>query len=360
MTPPEILIFREQLLKWFSKNKRELPWRTKPNWYKIYLSEIILQQTTVSQGLPYFKKFIKKFPDIKSLATADEQEVLHTWAGLGYYSRARNMLKTAKILHSKYGGSFPEDYSEAIKLPGVGPYSAAAILSIHFNKAHAVMDGNVIRVVARLFAIKKDTRDPETLRRIKQKTDILLDLKSPGIFNEAFMELGALVCTPQNPNCNKCPVNSACQAYSTGQLSKIPFKSPAIKKHRKFQIAALLMYNSKIGIVRRAGQGLLAGMWELPNVEVSATEFENGYLEAVKSKFLSGGVLMTESEKFVHTYSHIHLTYKVIVIKVENDSLILNNYSDIQWVNLKSIKSYAIHNAHKKILLWHKNPIIKN
>ena len=232
---------QKRLLNWFKKNKRGLPWRKEPNWYKTFLSEIILQQTTVAQGLPYFQKFLKKYPDIGSLAQANEQDVLHLWAGLGYYSRARNMLKTAKIISNNYAGHFPQDYKTALSLPGIGPYSASAILSIAFNLPYPVVDGNVIRVISRLFAIKNDTRDPITLKSIKEYAHRLLDKKEPGSFNEAMMELGTMVCNLKLPQCQSCPLNNFCTAYQKDLTKIIPYKSKPAKKKKNRGIRELLM-----------------------------------------------------------------------------------------------------------------------
>jgi A/G-specific adenine glycosylase len=359
MKPDEIKQFRHLLLEWFDKNKRVLPWRINPNWYKTYLSEIILQQTTIEQGLPYFLKILRKYPDISQLAKADEQEMLHQWAGLGYYSRAVNMLKAAQIIVKEYKCIFPDNYKQAVKLPGIGPYSGSAILSIARNKPLSVTDGNVIRVIARLLAIRKDTRNSKTIKLIKQWADSLLDREQPGKFNEALMELGALLCTPQKPQCNSCPVSTFCRSYLKKLTTRIPFRSAPAAKHKKFQIAAILEFNSKICLVRRPARGLLAGMWELPAMEISGFDFQNPDIKIFMKKHQIRGNIKTFSGEMTHLYSHIHLSYKAVIIQVNHADLQLDNYTDMIWISKDETDKYPVHNSHKKILKWY-NEIFKN
>ena len=345
--------FRSKLITWFSQNKRDLPWRKNPTWYKTYLSEVILQQTTVEQGLPYFDKFIRNYPSITQLAKADEQEILNLWAGLGYYSRARNMLKAAKLITQNYNGIFPDKYGHAIKIPGIGPYSASAILSISYQKPYAVVDGNVIRVISRLFAIKKDVRQTETINGIMKKAKLLLDKNKPGIFNEAMMELGATVCTPKVPNCGQCPVSAFCKSFSKNIVEKIPFKSAASAKHQRYQLALILTTDSEILICRRPGKGLLAGMWEFPAYEINKSEFE-------ADDYLPDDLQLTiqsKSTTFRHIYSHIDLKYKAIVGRLIGNSIKFEKYTDQKWIGIHEMSNFAIHNAHIKLLEWYLNDI---
>lgn len=356
MTQPQIKHFRSALLKWFYKNKRDLPWRKNRTWYKTYLSEIILQQTTVEQGLPYFLKFLKKYPDIKKLAVAEEQEILNVWAGLGYYSRARNMHKAAQIIVSNFNAQFPSNYKDALKIPGVGPYTASAILSIVFREPLPVVDGNVIRVICRVFAINNDVRLNETLNRIKIKADILLDKTHPGDFNESLMELGATVCTAKKALCSKCPVSEYCLSYRKNYVNQIPFKSPAAAKHKKYQIAFVLKNDSRILIVQRPSKGLLAGMWELPAFEINHNQFENGSANLLKKLNLNP---FNHSDIFRHIYSHIDLKYKAYVAEFDNKEIRFANYIDQKWIKLNEAGNFAIHNAHNKIIDWYKKDILK-
>ncbi len=200
--------FSSDLLDWYRKNKRDLPWRDCGDPYKIWISEIMLQQTRVDQATPYYYRFIERFPTVQKLAEAEIHDVLMAWEGLGYYSRARNLHMAAKEIMEKFNGTIPETWDEITQLKGIGPYTASAILSIAFNKKYAVVDGNVIRVLTRYFGIEDDVRLTSVKNRIQESSDELIDEQFPGDFNQALMELGAIVCTPANPNCDSCPVSS--------------------------------------------------------------------------------------------------------------------------------------------------------
>ena len=215
---------RKRLLGWFHKYRRELPWRLNKDPYRIWLSEIMLQQTRVAAVIPYYERFLERFPDIRALAEAPEEEVLRLWSGLGYYSRARNLQRAAQQIVARHGGEFPRTAEEALALPGIGSYTAAAILSIAFGAKHAALDGNVARVLSRLDAIRGDSRENGRWRSLQRAADKLLDPKSPSDWNEAMMELGAMVCTPRAPQCLVCPVAEFCRARRLGLTSVIPEK----------------------------------------------------------------------------------------------------------------------------------------
>ena len=215
---------RKRLLGWFRKHRRELPWRINKDPYRIWLSEIMLQQTRVAAVIPYYERFLERLPDIRALAEAPEEEVLRLWSGLGYYSRARNLQRAALQIVAKHGGQFPRTLDEALALPGIGSYTAAAISSIAFGAKHAVLDGNVARVLARLDAIQGDLRENGRWRGLQKSADQLLDPKSPSDWNEAMMELGAMVCTPRAPQCLVCPVAEFCRARRFGLAEVIPEK----------------------------------------------------------------------------------------------------------------------------------------
>lgn len=219
-----LIRFRKNLLAWFSQFQRDLPWRRTCDSYRIWLSEIMLQQTRVAAVIPYYEKFLQQFPTVQALAAAPEEEVLRLWSGLGYYSRARNLQKTARELAAKHGGAFPSEYEQALALPGIGAYTAAAILSIAYGKKHAVLDGNVARVLARLGAFRGDLRKNGTWQELQNTADRLLDETSPGDWNQAMMELGATLCTPRSPQCLLCPVGEFCEARKKGLAGIIPEK----------------------------------------------------------------------------------------------------------------------------------------
>jgi A/G-specific adenine glycosylase len=216
--------FREELLRWFRQFQRDLPWRRNRDPYRIWISEIMLQQTRVAAVLPYYERFLERFPTIPALAAAPEEEVLTHWSGLGYYSRARNLQRAAQRIVSEHGGEFPSAHDDALALPGIGPYTAAAILSIAFNAKHAVLDGNVARVVARLDAVRGDLRETKNWKALQKSADALLDPQSPSDWNQAMMELGAMICTPTSPQCLLCPVAKFCKALRLGLTNVIPEK----------------------------------------------------------------------------------------------------------------------------------------
>src|ERR1700676_4418227 len=214
--------FRKQLLGWFRQFQRDLPWRRNKDSYRIWLSEIMLQQTRVAAVIPYYERFLERFPDVNALATAPQEEVLRLWSGLGYYSRARNLQRAAQEIVAKYGRVFPRAENDALELPGIGSYTAAAILSIAYGAKYAVLDGNVARVLARIFAVRGDLREAKRWQALQKSADALPDPKSPGNCNQAMMELGATLCTPQSPECLLCPVKKFCQARELGIAESLP------------------------------------------------------------------------------------------------------------------------------------------
>jgi len=231
----ELTAFRKNLLGWFRQYKRDLPWRRTKDPYRIWLSEIMLQQTRVAAVIPYYARFLARFPDVQALAAAPQEEVLRLWSGLGYYSRARNLQRAAQEIVAKHGGVFPRDEKDALALPGIGRYTAAAILSIAYGAKHAVLDGNVARVLARIFAVHGDLRDAKRWQSLQQSADALLDTKSPSDWNQAMMELGATLCTPQSPQCLLCPVTQFCQARKLGIAESLP----ARRKKRATEVITL-------------------------------------------------------------------------------------------------------------------------
>jgi A/G-specific adenine glycosylase len=218
----ELIAFRMQVLGWFRQYRRDLPWRRTKDPYRIWLSEVMLQQTRVAAVIPYYERFLERFPDIHALATAPQDEVLRLWSGLGYYSRARNLQRAAQEIVAKHDGVFPRAEKDALELPGIGSYTAAAILSIAYGARYAVLDGNVARVLARIFAVRGDLRDAKRWQALQKSADALLDLKSTGDWTQAMMELGATLCTPQSPQCLLCPVTQLCQARKLGITESLP------------------------------------------------------------------------------------------------------------------------------------------
>lgn len=283
----ELKKFRGKLLGWFRRCRREMPWRQTRDPYCIWLSEIMLQQTRVAAAIPYYERFLKRFPTVQSLAGAQEEEVLRLWSGLGYYSRARNLHRAAKVIVALHGGKFPREYAAALALPGVGKYTAAAILSIAHGAPHAVLDGNVARVLARLQAVRGDLRMPRNWRALQARADLLLEISDAGGWNEALMELGATVCTPGAPDCPVCPVAEFCRARRKGLAEAIPEKRKK-RAPEKIHLAVAVFLDPEGRTILRAPEkkpphektkpagrrgsvlsALFSGMWHFPAVAVT-------------------------------------------------------------------------------------------
>jgi A/G-specific adenine glycosylase len=261
-----VAAFARKLLRWYQASQRELPWRSSRDPYRIWLSEIMLQQTRVETVLPYYDAFLKRFPDVAALASAPESEVLAMWSGLGYYSRARNMQRAARQIAA--AGAFPSDYAALRALPGVGDYTAAAVASIAFELPHAAVDGNVLRVVARIHNDAGDIGSPLTRRRFQEFAQEALDRRHPGEFNQAMMELGATVCLPRNPRCLLCPVRDLCGAQAAGRTAELPVKLKR-QESRSETISVAVVFRGDMVLLRQrpADASRMAGFWELPSAE---------------------------------------------------------------------------------------------
>jgi len=277
----ELAAFQKNLLEWFRQFRRDLPWRNTNDPYRIWISEIMLQQTRVAAAIPYFEKFLKRFPNVQALAEAHPDEVLRYWSGLGYYGRARNLQKAAQQIVSKHGGTFPTSPEDVLALPGIGKYTAAAILSIAFGEKQAVLDGNVARVVARLGTVRGDLREPRRWQELQRTADALLDPAAPGDWNQAMMELGATLCTPKSPQCLICPVAQFCEGRKQGIAESLPEKR---KKRPTVQVTlAAGVFASENGwtflLPPPKGRNdealadyvpiLVSGMWHFPTVSVN-------------------------------------------------------------------------------------------
>ena len=257
------------LIRWYSYNKRALPWRETKDPYKIWVSEIILQQTRVNQGLNYYDRFIDKYPDVQSLADSSIDELLKLWQGLGYYSRARNMHYTANEIVREFKGQFPSDYSDLLKLKGIGDYTASAIASISFNQTTAVLDGNVFRVVSRFFGISESTQTASGKKVFKEKLSELIPKKDPGTFNQAIMEFGALQCTPHNPDCTNCPLKTSCFAFNHQMISELPVKKQKVKQQDRFFNYFFIIHDEYTFIEQRTSNDIWKLLYQLPLIETA-------------------------------------------------------------------------------------------
>jgi A/G-specific adenine glycosylase len=315
--------FTNLLIEWYLQNKRDLPWRNTTNPYPIWLSEIILQQTRVAQGMPYFYAFLESFPTVKELAIADEQQVLKLWQGLGYYSRARNLHQTAQYIANELDGVFPNSYAGLIQLKGIGEYTAAAIASFAYNEPVPVVDGNVFRVVSRYFGIESDISTGKTKKEFTALAAELLSKEQPALFNQAIMEFGAMHCTPKNPDCENCIFNSSCVALQKGLVGQLPFKSKKIKiRKRYFNYIVLQDKKGNTKIQQRTDKGIWHNLYEFPLFETTQEEGFETIAPLIKNDTDFGDSVVSIQEanpiSLIHKLSHQHLYIKFWKVTVNN------------------------------------------
>jgi A/G-specific adenine glycosylase len=345
----EIPKFRRRLLSWFSKRKRDLPWRRTRDPYRIWLSEIMLQQTRVAAVIPYYERFLETYPDVQSLAGAKTDRVLASWAGLGYYSRARNLQRAAKEIAERHAGHFPREYEAALALPGIGRYTAAAVLSIAYDAPHAVLDGNVARVLARIGVLRGELRAPALWRKLEAAAQDLLARNAPGDWNEAMMELGATVCTPKSPLCGECPVEMWCRARQLGIAEKLP---SARKKRATVQVtlaaAVLLDPRGRTLLVRQLdGEGaLFSRLWQFPALETTGSDARASLSEHLRKTFgvaVNGNLTPLATARHTVTFRNVRL--EPYLIRVAR----LPRLTGARTVTLGQIRRLPISNATQKI-----------
>ena len=328
------------LLAWYDLNSRTLPWRSVVTPYRTWVSEIMLQQTRVGAVIPYFERFMEELPDVSALAAVSEERLFKLWEGLGYYSRARNLQKAAKIVVSDFGGALPQSYHALLSLPGIGEYTAAAIASINFSEPVAAVDGNLLRVAARVSGCGEDIMDAKVRRLFRQRLDAAIDLDRPGAYNQAMMDLGATVCLPNGaPKCEICPARTVCEAYKNGLTEVLPVR--AKKKARKIEerTVLLLFQNGKAALRKRADTGLLASLWEFPSVLGNLDEA--GVSLALAQMGLSAQTVEpTGSAK--HIFTHIEWDMKGYFADVTGET------DDLFWADAAAFDAAAIPTAFKK------------
>lgn len=330
-----------------------MPWRGEADPYKIWISEIMLQQTQVQQATPYFRNFISLFPTVQELAKADQQEVLKAWEGLGYYSRARNLHAAAKMVVDEFNGRLPDTYEEIIKLKGVGPYTAAAVTSIAFSKPNAVVDGNVIRVITRYYGIENDTRSSKTRRQVQELADELIDEQNPGDFNQALMELGSQLCTPSKPECETCPIQPGCIASKIAKTDSIPYKSPAKKKPHYTIGVGIIERDSddKILIALRPNEAMLGGLWEFPGGKQENGEDIQETVERELKEELGVEVkAYKELTSLKHTYSHFSITMHAWHCKLLSGEPKPKESQKVKWVATEELQEYPFPKANQVLI----------
>jgi A/G-specific adenine glycosylase len=350
ISPAERTAVRQALAAWYDRHRRDLPWRRTRDPYAIWISEVMLQQTQVKTAIPYFQRFMDLFPDVERLARADEQTVLKVWEGLGYYSRARNMHRAAKIMQAN-GGRVPADRPALRQLPGIGDYIAAAVLSIAFDQPYAVVDGNVKRVVSRLLCLDVPVNRSNTHATFQAAADQLLDRDRPSRHNQAVMELGALVCMPKQPLCAQCPLGFVCQALRHRNVEQYPRRMERRPVGEQQWIAAVIVKNGHLLLTRRPAAGLLAGLWEFPSARLAVGQDPpQACIDHVRAALGLRVRLQKRIASVRHTYTHFKLRMEVYLCHWQNGRIRLNGPAAFQWVRPAQIENFALHRAMHKVL----------
>ncbi len=327
------------LLEWFRDNARKLPWRDDPTPYHVWLSEVMLQQTRVAAVLDYYNRFLMEAPDVAALTVLPEERLMKLWQGLGYYSRARNLQKAAKVIVEEHGGRFPSDYAGIRALPGVGDYTAGAICSIAFGQAVPAVDGNVLRVYARVCGDDGDITTPQMKKKVTQDLEKVIPVNAAGAFNQALMELGATVCLPNGaPLCERCPAKEFCAALSQERISELPVKAPKKPRRVEARTVWLIFRGNSVALRRRPGRGLLAGLWEFPS-ETGTGPFPRGWGIEARSNEYAG------QAKHIFTHIEWHMTLRKV--DADTDALPLGWV----WASRAELEQkYAVPNAFDQAL----------
>ena len=340
--------FSTKIINWYRQNYRDLPWRNTNDAYKIWLSEIILQQTRVSQGLPYYINFIETFPTVNDLANADEQQILKLWQGLGYYSRARNLHFTAKYVVENHKSIFPNSYEELLKLKGIGTYTAAAIASFSSNEPVAVVDGNVFRVLSRVFNVTYDISQNATKKYFIELAQKVLSTTNPDIHNQAIMEFGALQCVPKSPNCRICIFAASCEAFKLKRVSDLPVKSKKIKVTKRFLNYILVKDASgNYEMNKRTENGIWKNLFEFPCIESENEVDESEILKNLNEKYNIKNFHYFDKFDVLHKLSHQHLKIKFYTIEVKENLLAGYSFKEVKQLPVPIV----LHNFIEKIAI---------
>ncbi len=345
--------FQCDLLNWFDINQRELPWRRTYDPYQVWISEIMLQQTQMDRGVDYFKRWIKKYPDVYHLHSASEQELFKSWEGLGYYSRVRNIRKCAELLVREYGGRLPKTVDKLQKLPGIGPYTAGAISSIGYNQTVPVVDGNIGRIFARYFNIEEQLKLPKVKKQLWQQADELVPEGRAREFNQALMELGALICTPRKPNCEGCPIKEECFAYRFDAAHARPVKGDKVVIVPIYMATGVLLHDGKVFIQQRLDEDIWGGLWEFPGGSIERDETPE---ETVVREFEEETGFEVKLEKKITTAIHHYTRYKVTLhgyfcrLEQADQLPALTSAQDYRWVEPKELDLYGFPSGHRKLI----------
>jgi A/G-specific adenine glycosylase len=339
------------LLRWYDRHRRSLPWRDTRDPYAIWVSEIMLQQTQVKTVIPYFERWMARFPTVSALAAADDDDVLHTWQGLGYYSRARSLKRAAEVVLDRHQGELPRAPEDLRALPGIGPYSAGAIASIAFGERVPIVDGNVIRVLTRLFALRGDPTRAPLKAELWRRAGELVTEERPGDFNQALMELGATVCTPEAPRCEACPLASACEGRARGIAAELPDLPPRAKPTEVAMAAAVVMRRGRVLVVKRAADAeRWASMWQFPAVELQAGEAPQSGAERAASELLRARV---ESGELLGSVRHSVTRYRIRLsaycCRIGKGEAIEPRIGNTRFVAPVELERLAMPAAHRRI-----------
>lgn len=344
------VFIQQNLINWFQKNQRELPWRKKYEPYHVWISEIMLQQTQVTTALPYFDRWIKELPDIKSVATASEDKILKLWEGLGYYSRARNLQKAAQVIMKEYDGQFPDKYENILKLPGIGSYTAGAITSIAFNKRKAIVDGNIIRVISRLMNFHENTRLQENVKKFWTWMDNATPDKNTRDFNQGMMELGALICTPRNPKCTQCPLKEKCLGRIKDTAQLLPNRGEKSEKIAIQVAIAIIHKNGKVFIQKRPSEGLMGGLWEFPGGKVEDEKPKAAMEREIKEELGISLQNIKLFKKIRHGYTKFSVDLNCFTADHAKGKVKLTAAAKGKWVKLDDLNKYPFPAANVKLI----------
>ena len=334
-----------ELLEWYGREGRDLPWRQGRDPYRIWLSEIMLQQTTVAAVIGYYQKFLENFPTVEHLASAPQEAVIDLWAGLGYYARARNLHAAAKMVSEEFGGQFPQRVDDLMQLPGVGRSTAGAIAALAFEQRAAILDGNVRRILCRLFALQQLPRSSAAEKQLWHWAELLTPAERVHDYTQAIMDLGATVCVPRNPLCGQCPLQGLCQAHKLGLEQQLPLRQKNKPAPTRREAALLLECNGRYLVRRRPASGLLGGLWEFPTISLPDEESTEQQLKLLMQDFSVSGELQTLGH-INHIYSHFRLDLKLFRLPVAARSQVAESQN--HWCSLSELKELALHGAHKK------------